>query len=82
MELEDWAEDRVYSSVEVHLDWRDRLRVLFGRCLYVDVRVSTEHAPGRTLGTSRAWVARWIPPWARRRGGYAETPSGPADAQP
>lgn len=70
--LEDWAEDRIYTSVEVRLGWLDRLRVLFGRLLYVDVQVSTEHAPGRTLGTSRAWVARWVPPW-ERPGGYAGT---------
>jgi hypothetical protein len=72
--LEDWAEDRIFTGVEIHLDWMDRLRVLCGRPLHVDVKVSCEHAPGRTAGSSRIWIERFIFPWTHT-GGYAESPS-------
>jgi glyoxylase-like metal-dependent hydrolase (beta-lactamase superfamily II) len=71
---EEWAQDEVITFVEVHLDWRDRVKALLGRTVHVDVHVSVEHAPGRTAGSSSVWVERFWFPW-HRRGGYAEIAS-------
>ncbi len=51
---------------EVHLDWRDRIRVLFGRLLHVDVTLVDG------VATSHTWVERVRTPW-QNPGGYAET---------
>jgi hypothetical protein len=69
-DLPEWAEDRISTHVDVHLDWRDRLRILVTGVCYVRAEVTVEHTPGRMESTSAATVARVVWPWTDRRGGY------------
>ena len=51
--LPEWAKDAIHTDVEVVMDWRDRLRVLFGARVLVRVRTDCEHAPGRVESETR-----------------------------
>lgn len=48
IDLPDWATDGVYCNTTVHLDWKDRLRILFRGEMEVRTRTLTEHKVGRT----------------------------------
>jgi hypothetical protein len=56
-ELPVWATDAVMVETEVHLDWRDRLRVLVRGQLWVKSQTFTEHKPGRVESVSDVAVA-------------------------
>lgn len=45
----------IWTNTEIHLDWRDRLRVLFCGQVRVSVRTDTEHEVGRVA--SETFVA-------------------------
>ena len=57
----DSSADAVHVNTELFLCWHDRLKVLFGIGLHVDILVETEYLPGKILGRSRVWLERW--PW-------------------
>lgn len=61
MNENEWWEDDIIHNVTVHLSFCDRVKVLFGKTLYVDGRIKCEYAPGRVEGSSKPWVARWFP---------------------
>lgn len=71
--LEDWAADRMFTYVDLHLGWRDRLRMLAQGVVHLEVVHSVEHQPGRILTwptTMRFDRIRW--PWTKTVvGGYA-----------
>ena len=72
-DLPDWAEDRLYTHVDIVFSWRDRGRLLLSGKCRVEVRNTVEHAPGRHETTSAVHVVprRW--PWSPRlQLGYAE----------
>jgi hypothetical protein len=72
--LPEWAADCISTFVVVHLDWRDRLKVLILGVLHVDVRTDVDCSPNQSHSQSRVWFDRM--PWSRQpRGGYAEEPA-------
>ena len=56
VDLPDWATDGVYVDVNVHLSFRDRLRVLIRGKLTTKSVTFTEHKPGRVESLSRVVV--------------------------
>jgi hypothetical protein len=62
--LPEWAKDAVVVHVDVFLDWKDRLKVLFGCRLTVKSYTFTENLPGRTETVSEVnvWRYRPLPP--------------------
>lgn len=56
----EWA-DAVISNVEVHLDWKDRIRALFGSTIHVRVVQYCAKQPGETAGTSSVYVDSILP---------------------
>jgi hypothetical protein len=66
------AEDKIRVLVTAHLSLADRILMLWGRPLAIDVEVWTEKAPGKTEARTEVWatVPRW--PWRRRRGHEAK----------
>lgn len=52
----DWAIDEMLTTVDIRLDWVDRLRVLVSGRVAVDVRTQTERTPGRVWSRSSMWV--------------------------
>lgn len=63
MEFPDWAKDGVCVVTDVHLDWKDRIRVLLRGQLSVKTNTSTENVVGRT--ETEALV--WVPPLRRTK---------------
>ena len=43
----EWAKDGLTNRTTVHLGWKDRLRVLFGRALETETFTATEAEVGR-----------------------------------
>lgn len=76
--LPEWAKDCIYSDVQVHLDWLDRIRVLFGRVVEVRLMTDCENAPGRLQTTTTVHV----PPIYQRRRKPICWVSGYDDAAP
>lgn len=63
-ELPEPYEDAVCNDIEIHFDWRDRLKVLLGGTVHVDVRTLVEHRPGKMETATRVNVVRrW--PWQK-----------------
>jgi hypothetical protein len=54
--MEEEFADTIHTNVEIKFDWRDRVRILFGKTAHCDVRVDTENLPGRCQGRTKAWV--------------------------
>lgn len=67
-----WARDEIFSDVTVHFGWTDRLLILIGRPVTVNVRTVVGNPPGPCATTSSAWANRIHWPWQKRPGGYAE----------
>lgn len=59
-------QDGIYTDVEIHLDWRGRLRMLITGTVYVNVRTLVEHSPGLMETETRVSVPEWRLPWAKR----------------
>lgn len=57
--------DRLFVNAEVHLDWRERLLLLF-RPLMIRVECDCAVSPGRTRAVTKAWAARWRWPWEHK----------------
>ncbi len=53
-----WAKDQIHTSVEIVLSFKDKLRVLFGAPLFVEVYTSTENEVGRAKSRSKAHAGR------------------------
>lgn len=53
-ELPEWAKDAVHVDNDVVLDWKDRLRVLFGARIFVQTATFCETPPGRVESVSKA----------------------------
>jgi hypothetical protein len=67
-EFPEWAKDGVSVRTTVHLDWRDRLKILlFGR-LEVDTFTATEELPGRC--ETRSCIHVFFPRWPRKPVAY------------
>lgn len=69
-----WARDEIFTHVDVHFGWTDRLLILMGRVVTVKVQVIVERPPGRCASQSSAWTHRIRWPWARSSGGYSPVP--------
>lgn len=82
-ERPDWAKDQIKNDVQIFLGWRDRLKILFGFSIDVDVFTNCENVPGRVEAIVGIAVRRplWWP--RRNRLGYGfvevERPHPPAD---
>lgn len=63
------SEDNPTVFIVIHLSWRDRLRVLFGRLQHVDVDLDMA-IPAHVRASSRVWVEHFQFPW-QHPGGYA-----------
>ncbi len=75
-----WAKDQVRTDVQIMLCFKDKLKVLFGAPLSVEVYTSTENEVGRAESQSKVHVGRLIR-LRKGRGGYslAESPRGALD---
>lgn len=71
-DLPEWAKDRLTTHVDIHFDWKDRLKILFGPTVFVTVKVDTENLVGRNEGQSRISVGRIFP--SKDRPMYAVEP--------
>ena len=63
--MSDSFKDTICTTTTIHLDWRDRLKVLCGMPLIIKIDVETEHVVGRTSTTGSAWTSPWCL-WHRR----------------
>jgi hypothetical protein len=59
--IKEGFQDCIHTNVQVYLNWKDRLKVLLGKTLHVDVRIHTENIPGRCESESHVWAERLIP---------------------
>lgn len=75
-----WARDEIFTTVEVHFDWTDRLLILLGRTVTVSVKTVVANPPGRCWSLSSVWAHRICWPWQKRPGGYS--PAGVVEARP
>lgn len=57
-QLPAWAQDALITTVRVRLDWRDRLRVLFGQTLELRIETACETKPGRVESETTVSVYR------------------------
>ncbi len=55
-----WAKDQILNRVDIFLSFKDRLKVLLGAPLWIDVYNSTENPVGKVEGKSKAYVGRLI----------------------
>lgn len=46
--LPDWSQDGIHVVTDIRMDWRDRLRVLFGAVVTVHTVTFCENLPGKT----------------------------------
>lgn len=69
----DWAVETVHMNTDIHLGWRDRIRVLFGRTLHLDAKCYVDAPVGRTAATSRVWAESIFP---HRSQGYGTVSDG------
>ncbi len=58
VDLPPWAKDAVHTSVDIHFDWKDRLKILFGWRVTLNVDTPTENVCGRTESASEVHVWR------------------------
>lgn len=56
MSVAPWAEDQLHTHISIRLDWKDKLRMLFGSTLRVSVRTDCEHRPGRVESNTTAYA--------------------------
>lgn len=82
-DLPEGVRDRLHTTVEIALGWRDRLKILLGWQVELTVRTNTEN----TVGATRSFTdIRFLRPnWAIRRrslmGGYSVLPEDKEAAQ-
>lgn len=67
---ESWNKDEIISNTKVHLSMIDRVRVLFGKTIHVNLRTKTENEPGRCESSSSARVDKIInlSRWRKKQG--------------
>ncbi len=70
-DLPEGVRDRIHTEVGVALGWLDRLKVLVGWRIELEVRTNTEHQPGMCRSFTDIRIVR--PDWIARKpkGGYA-----------
>lgn len=56
IDLPEGYEDALHTTVDVYLDWHDRIKVLFGYRLTIIVNIAMEHKPGETITESLVQV--------------------------
>jgi hypothetical protein len=60
----------IHNRTTIHLDWKDRLRALWGKPIHSEVDIEVAQPEVVVVrSTSRVWVERIVPP--RQKGGYA-----------
>lgn len=52
----EWSKDALHTHVTVTVSFWDRLRILFGRKVFVDIDIECENVAGRTETKSVVWV--------------------------
>lgn len=62
----EWAEDQCISNITTHVDFMDRLRILFTGKIESTLRIYTEFAPGRVESDVTFWRAHPVFGWLRR----------------
>jgi hypothetical protein len=67
----EWARDEIFTQVDVHFDWTDRLLILIGRTVTVKVKTVVATPPGRCAASSSVWAWRIRWPWQREPVGYS-----------
>ena len=55
-DLPEGYRDAIHVNIDIHLSWRDRLRVLFGAIIFVKAITYCENLPGRCYSESRILV--------------------------
>lgn len=58
IDLEPWAKDAIYVHTDIHFDWRDRLRILFGWPVHVRSMTLCEEKPGRVQSVADVNIER------------------------
>lgn len=72
--LPDWAKDATFSSIYIHFGFVDRVKILFGWSVTLDVSTATqEEIVGKLETASDVRVWR-LPIFRKTLGGYAEMP--------
>jgi hypothetical protein len=72
--LPDWAKDAMFSSIDIHFGFIDRLKILFGWRVTLDVSTATQEEIIGKLET-RSEVRVWrLPIFRKPVMGYAESP--------
>jgi hypothetical protein len=66
IELPEGFEDAVNTNVDIHFDWRDRLKVLIGYTVTVKTETFCQHSPGLVRADSMVIV------WKPKRRGVAQ----------
>lgn len=70
--LPEWAKDCTFSSIDIHFGFADRLKILFGWHVTLDVSTATEAVLSGKLQT-KSEVRVWrLPIFRKRIAGYAE----------
>ena len=65
----EWARDEIHANVTVNFGWTDRLLILIGRTVSVEVRPVVCNPPGRCASQSSSWAHRIRWPWDRPSSG-------------
>jgi len=58
-DLPAWAKDAIHATVDIHFDWRDRVKILLGWRVTLNVDTPTENVCGRAESVSE--VSVWRP---------------------
>lgn len=58
-EWPEWAQDALIADTDVHLSWRDAVRVLWKRRLTVSTKTFTASVIGRCDTMSRVYIEPW-----------------------
>lgn len=75
----DWAQDQLCTSVEIHLDWRDRIRVLLGKTVRLMIRTDCEVRPNRVESVTTVHVDHILPIRSNNTGLMARSGIGHQD---
>ena len=66
--------DEIIASTQIRVGLMDRIRILFGKTIYVSISTKTENLPGHVKSESKVSVGRFIKPNIGT-GGYEEDPT-------
>ncbi len=63
--------DEIITNTKIYPNFLDRIRILFGKTIYISVFTKTENLPGKVQSESRVCVEKIIKP--KQLGGYEES---------